>query len=266
LPGIILLNNAEPTDEHRVQAAVLHGGSGAMVTGIWALRRYGLEHLPTFRKVQLLVPAERKVTSTGFVLVERTTRLPRPFTRQDIPVAPVPRAVLDAARRLSDYDTTLAMMAEAVQRRRCTAQALADELAQGSKRGAALPRRALVPLLGGAHSVGEAAAWSLWKRSRLPEFQWNVKIFDAEGRYIATPDGWCDDVALAWEIDSPGCHSGYHDFAETIARNTRYATTGIIVLPTLPARLRTEPDQVLAELRAAYEKARNRPRPDVRLR
>jgi len=266
LPGIILLQNGEPTGEHRIRAALAHGGEGAMLTGIRALQRYGLERVPAPEDVHVLVPADRRITAAGFVRVERTARLPRPFTRQDVPVAPVHRAVLDAARRLSDYDAVLAMMAEAVQRRRCTVQALADELELGSQRGVALPRRALVPLQGGARSVAEADAWSLWKRSGLPEFVWNVKVFDNGGRYIATPDGWCDRVALAWEIDSRGCHAAHDDYAATVARNTRYVTAGIVVLSTLPIRLRTEPDLVVAELRAAYEIARQRPRPEVHLR
>ncbi|HKN54780.1 MAG TPA: hypothetical protein VJX66_19930, partial [Amycolatopsis sp.] len=66
--------------------------------------------------------------------------------------------------------------------------------------------------------------------------------------------------------DSRGCHSAYHDYAETLARNARYVAAGIIVLSTLPSRLRTEPDRVLAELRAAYETARRRPRLVVHLR
>lgn len=127
--------------------------------------------------------------------------MPAPHTRLEIPLAPGHRAVLDAARRLSDFDTVLAMMADTIQRRRCSAKALADELRDGSQRGTAMARRALVPLLGGAHSVAEAEARNLWRNSGLPKCHWNVKLFGAGGRYIATPDAWCDEAALAWEID-----------------------------------------------------------------
>ena len=93
-----------------------------------------------------------------------------------------------------------------------------------------------------------------------------MKLFDVLGRYIATPDAWCEEVAFAWEIDSLTHHVGYQDLATTMARNTRYTTAGVVVLQTLPARLRTEPGKVLAELQAAYEIARGRPRPDVHIR
>jgi hypothetical protein len=259
----VLLENGEPTDEHRIRAALLHGREGALLTGIHAMHRHGLRGAPVPADVHLLVPAERRVTDLGFVHIERTTRLPKFRLLQDVPVAPAGRAVLDAARRLSDEDTVTAMLAEVIQRRRCTAQALADELAAGSHAGRALPTRALVPLLGGAQSVAEADAWHLLERSGLPACRWNVKLFTTSGRYIATPDGWWDEVAFAWEIDSRTHHSGPGEHARTLARNTRYLTAGVVVLQTSPARLRREPELVLAELRAGYDFACRRPRPDV---
>ncbi|MFD8494813.1 hypothetical protein [Amycolatopsis sp. NPDC059657] len=265
LRGILLLSNAEPTDEHRIEAAILHGREGAMLTGIWALRRYGLQNLPAPKDVHILVPSDRKISSAKFVHVETTTRLPSPQTRQSIPVAPVHRAVLDAVRRLKEKDMILAIMAEAVQRGRCTTEALARELELGSSRGAAKPRRALIPLLGGARSVAEADAWHLWQRSGLPPCRWNVKIVDGQGEYIATPDGWADEVALAWEVDSRSHHGQGDDYLKTLARNTRYTKVGIVLLQTPPARLRAEPEKVLAELRAAYQTAQARPRPEARI-
>jgi hypothetical protein len=265
LPGIVLLNRAEPTVRQRFEAALLHGGKGAMVTGLSAAGLHGLRAAPEPTPVHVLTPASREVISTGFVVVERTTRMPEPQLREGLSVAPPHRAVLDGVRRLSDFDRIQAILSEAVQRRRCTAQDLAAELKAGSQRGSALPRRALAALLDGAHSVAEADAWLLWQRSGLPAAQRNVKIFDAKGNYIATPDTWCDDVAFAWEIDSRGHHAEGDDFAGTLARNARYTAVGIVFLQTLPARLRTEPDKVRAELWAAYETARRRPRPDIRL-
>ncbi|WP_410620464.1 hypothetical protein [Amycolatopsis sp. cmx-8-4] len=263
LPGIVLLENGEPTGEHRIRAALLHGRAGALLTGIHAMHRHGLRSAPEPTDVHVLVPADRRVGTMAFVHVERTTRLPRPQLLQGVPVAPACRAVLDAARRLPDQDTVTAMLAEVIQRRRCTAQALADELAAGSRSGRVLPIRALGPLLGGARSVAEADAWRLIERSGLPACQWNVKLFSTSGRYIATPDAWWDEVGFAWEIDSRRHHSGPDEHARTLARNTRYPTAGALVLQTSPARLRRKPEAVLAELRAGYEVACRRPRPDV---
>jgi hypothetical protein len=263
---VVLLGNGEPTDEHRIRAALLHGRDGALLTGIHALLRHGLRKAPAPRDVHVLIPAGRRVAGLGFVHIERTTRLPRARLLGELPVAPVHRAVIDAARRLRDHDTVLAMMAEAIQRRFCTPSALAHELAVGSRAGKALPTRALAPLLDGVRSVAEADAWRLRMRSGLPECRWNVKLFGVDGRYVASPDAWWDDVGFAWEIDSLSHHADPHDHARTLARNTRYLTAGVLVLQTLPARLRTEPELVLDELRAGYEIARSRPRPDVHVR
>jgi hypothetical protein len=95
---------------------------------------------------------------------------------------------------------------------------------------------------------------------------WNLPVHDASGRFIAIPDAWCDDVALAWEIDSFEWHLNAKGYAKTVARNTRYAAAGIVVVQTLPSRLRDDPHQVIAELRAAYAAAKARPRPAVQAR
>jgi hypothetical protein len=261
LPGVVLRHPAPPTDEQRLRAALLLAGENAVLTGLWALSRLGLRRIPDPREIHVLVPHARKIASTRFVVIERTTRLPSPLLRTGLVVAPAYRAAVDAARRISDFEVVQAMFAEAVQRRRCTPLQLAHELEAGSRRGGALPMRALRPLLAGAESVAEADAWRLWKRSGLPPARWNVKVFGRDGDYIAKPDAWCDEVAFAWEIDSVTYHSGRDHFLKTLARNVRYAAAGIAVLQTPPSRLRTEPETVLGELRAAYAAAEARPRP-----
>lgn len=265
LPGIILLHSGTPTDRQRIDAALLRGGRGTMITGLWAARLHGLIRTPRPGPVHILVPAEREITSTGFTVVERTTRLPEPVICGGVPLAPPHRAVLDGARRLRGFDTIRAMLAEPIQQGLCTPRMLEVELADGSQRGSALPRRALIELLGGAHSVAEGDAFWLWKRADLPECERNVKVYDLAGHYIATPDAWCDEVAFAWEIDSQECHFGSEGYAKTLERNTRYAAAGIVVVQTLPSRIRREPERVIRQLRAAYEAACRRPRPPVRM-
>lgn len=100
----------------------------------------------------------------------------------------------------------------------------------------------------------------VWERTGLPEPVWNVPVTDPAGNHIGTPDAWFAEVGLAWEIDSYEFHYQREDYAATVNRNTRYAAAGIVVLQTLPARLRTEPDTVATELVAAYE-AQARPMP-----
>lgn len=181
LPGIVLLENGEPTDEHRIRAALLHGREGALLTGIHAMHRHGLRSAPVPADVHVLVPADRRVGSMAFVHVERTARLPPARVLREVPTVPAHRAVIDAARRMRNHDAVVAMMADAIQRRRCTPEALARELADGKRAGRSLPARALAPPLGGARSVAEVDAWRLLDRSELPESRWNVKLFTGRG-------------------------------------------------------------------------------------
>lgn len=154
-------------------------------------------------------------------------------------------------------------MTEAVQRHLTTPAHLADELSHGSRRGTALPRRVLNEIGSGARSVAEMHGHDLWRRTGLPEASWNGRLYDSAGRHVASPDAWCDEVGFAWEIDSIAHHRGDAGFAATVARNSRYAAAGVVVVQTIPARIRTDPAGVIRELRAGYEAASARPRPPV---
>ena len=48
--------------------------------------------------VTMLVPEERQLKGSEFVVVERTTRLPSAIVRDGVPLTPVVRACLDVAR------------------------------------------------------------------------------------------------------------------------------------------------------------------------
>lgn len=266
LPGIILLSNAQPTDRQRVEAALLRGGPSTLITGLWAASLYGLRRLPKRDLVHILVPNAREVSSSGFVLVERTIRLPQAVVRGGIPLAPVTRAVLDAARRMSKPGDVRALLAETVQRGFSDPATLSTELERGSDRGSALPRRILTEIQGGARSAAEGEAWQLWKRSGLPVCHWNVEILTTDGRPIARPDAWFDDVALAWEIDSKEFHFTPTGYASTLSRNNRYTAAGIVLVQTLPSQLRDNPARVIDDLKAAYHAARQRPRPLITFR
>lgn len=263
LPGVIALHNGPPSALQRVWAALLYSGEDAVVTGVAACQRHGLRNVPEQSQVHILIPWERKVHSSGFVIVERSTRLPQPLLRAGVPLSPLPRAAIDACRRLSALDPCRALLTEAVQRRLTTHADLARELALSSTRGSALPRRVLAEIASGARSVAEAHGQRLWRRAGLPAASWNGRLWDGQGNYIASPDAWCDDVGFAWEIDSVAHHADHAGFAATLARNARYTAAGVVVLQTLPARIRTDPVGVIRELRAAHATAAARHRPPV---
>lgn len=264
LPGIILLHNSTPSERERLLAALLYAGPQSMVTGATACRQYGLRVPVTFpaHEVHLLLPQRHRALSSEYVIVERTWRLPSPHVRGNIPLAPLRRAVTDATRRMRTEEPIGELLVEAIQRGRCSPEVISAELDRGTKRGTALPRRLLAEWLD-LRSVAEARAKELSKRLPVPPSHWNPEIHDAAGTFVGRPDGWWDDVALAWEIDSVDFHFSKDGYARTLQRNTRYATAGITVVPTLPSRLRDDPGGVLRELEAAYRTASARPRPHV---
>ncbi|MDT7787852.1 MAG: hypothetical protein QOF58_6271 [Pseudonocardiales bacterium] len=238
----------------------------AVVTGFQAARLYGLRSGPDPQYVHLLIPHESRVLSSGFAVLERTRFFPMAKYRDGIPVAPPTRAVLDGVRRIRDLDPARALLIEAVQNGVTDLDSLRGELDSGTKRGTALPRRVLDEIDLGVRSVAEADTLEIWHRAGLPTPHRNVVIVDQDGKYVGMPDTWCDEVGLAWEIDSNEFHYSKDAYARTLERNSRYAAAGISVVQTLPSRLRKKPDAVIAELRAAYAAAQARTRPPVTIR
>lgn len=190
--------------------------------------------------------------------------MPETAIRAGVPLAPLTRAVIDAARRIRTDEPAAKLLIDAIQRGGCTLRQLSFEVEHGSPRGSAIPRRILAEIEN-LRSIAELHARRLSKRLEIAPTHWNPELYDNRGQYLARPDAWWDDVGLAWEIDSVDFHFRGEDYARTLDRNTRYAGAGLTVVQTLPSRLLKAPEAVVAELRAAYLAASLRPRPPVRL-
>jgi hypothetical protein len=258
-PGVVLLHNGPPTRDQQLTAALLRAGPGAVVSGAEACRRHGLPARGT--EIHVLVPGS--VRGSGSLIVERASPMPPAADVGGFPVVPADRAVVDACRRLRSPDEATALVAAAIQKGRCTPESLRAE-ARTNRFGTKLVRTVLTEL-GRAESVAERDARRLSRKIRLTTPHWNATLADADGVIIGRPDAWFDDVGLAWEIDSRAFHYGPRDYERTLARNSRYAAAGILVVQTLPTRLRDNPEQVARELRKAYQAAAARPRPPVRI-
>jgi hypothetical protein len=263
---VIVLSNGQPDRSLRLRAALTHAGSEAMITGLQAARLHGVRHLPHDETVHVLVPHRRRVASWGFARIERTVHLPEPTQVAGVPVVPLARALIDAARRMSDLNAVRTMIAEAVQRGLCDPTELRSELATASTIGSAIPRRVVAEMNAGVRSAAEAWGHRLVKRSRLPEPEWNVEIRTSTGKLLGIADAWWGDVALALEIDSLEFHLGPTDYARTVDKHTRMTAAGIPVVHVLPSRLRDDPRGVIRELEAAYHHAARRPPPKLRTR
>ncbi|MFI6097421.1 hypothetical protein ACIA8G_17780 [Lentzea sp. NPDC051213] len=257
--GVVLLHNGPPTRDQQVTAALLRAGPGAVLTGAEACRRHGLP--ASGQEIHVLVPGS--VRGSGSLIVERASPMPASADVGGFPAVSAARAVVDACRQLRSEDAVTALVAAAVQKGRCTPESLRAQ-ARTNRYGTRLVRVVLEDL-SRAESVAERDARRLSRRIRLPTPHWNVPIADADGVVIGRPDAWFDDVGLAWEIDSKAFHYGLRDYERTLARNSRYAAAGVLVVQTLPNRLRDDPEQVAQELKKAHRAASARPRPPVRM-
>lgn len=185
-PAVYLTTTGSPTWSQLLLGALLHAGPRAQLSGQTALALHGLR-LAGPEPVHVLVPHETQPQGGSALVVHRTHRLPPPVRLQGLPVSPVSRAVVDAARALSRADDVRALVAASVQRRRTTPERLREELEAGHSAGSALVRAVLEEVTDGVRSVPEAALRRLLLSSRLlPTARWNCRLL-LHGRWLAGP-------------------------------------------------------------------------------
>jgi len=266
LPGLVFLKNRSLTPMERATAVSIYCGRDAVISGRAGLALHGLGSAGSFEETFALIPESQHRKSVGFAAVERTWRMPTPEIKSGLRVAPVVRCLCDAVRRMRNTEQCMGLIASVVQRGAATVDAIMKELDAGSTRGTAMPRRVLRELAAGAHSVAEAQAQKLYRRSGLPAMQHNVAVYDAQGKFLLIADNWLDDVALDWEIDSLEYHLSPTAHRATVERRERAQNAGLIVVTHLPSDIRDDPERVLSDLRSRYEQAKARERPNVRVR
>ncbi len=258
LPGILLLGKAPPNRTQLVQAALRYAGSKAVLTGHDALQLHGIRSAKPGGRVHVLVPSRRQLRAVDTVLVERTGRLPTPMLRNDFPVAPLERAVLDAARRMRSADGIRAIIAEAI-RHGVQPRRLHAELAKCSSRGSAPARSVLEEITTGVRSMSEGLARRLVLGSHLPKPRWRVSLSGPDGNVLDVVDAWWEDLAVAWNIVPDESQLP----AATLERISRLTAAGITALHTTVTQLRKNPVTVLQDLERTLIQARTRSRPQV---
>lgn len=258
LPGIYLAHTGSLVAGQREIAAVLYAGRGCVVTGPASLQRQGVR-VPLSEFVDVLIPDSAKRQSIGFVRTHRTNRMPeRPWVNDGIRWAPVARAVADVARGDLGLHVVRAVVADAVQCRKCTIEQLASELRTGPNRGSATLRAALEEAADGVASSAEGDLRKLVKGSRLPEPMYNPSLY-VDGKFLAQPDLWWRDAGVAGELDSREWHLSPELWKKTMERHAAMSAQGIIVLHFPPSRIRSDAARVIEELRSAVAAGLRRP-------
>jgi hypothetical protein len=253
LPGLIASFTGPLTAEHRMIAAVLYAPDGAQITGVAALRWHGFRHLPQDNTIHLLIPHKSRRTSRDFVQFQRTNRLDRNSRREGgYSICSVARAVADATRLLNHLRPVRAIVAEAVQRRLTTVEALRRELDLAGSHRTRLLRVAVNEIDGGVRSAPEAELVEELDRSAvLPCVLRNPRLADLGGSSLPSPDGWIIESGIAIEVDSREYHLGPEDWQRTMRRHNMLTTAGALVLHFTPSEIRRGRHRV----RAIVEKA-----------
>jgi very-short-patch-repair endonuclease len=259
MPGIYLTVTGSPTLIQKEIAAALYAGQYGVITGLSALRRHGLK-VPETRTISVLVPAAKARRSRDFVIVRPTVRMPRCVCYSGVVQYTLPdRAVADAAAELDNFRALRALIADAVQQRRCRLDLLQAELASGPRRGSAWLRRCLGEVTDGIRSGAEGDFGDLLRHSGLPTPMFNARLYLGK-TFIAVADTWWPEAGVVGEVDSRAWHLSPEDWERTMQRHARLSSYGIIVLHFTPNQIRTEPTRVLADIKSALGAGQARPR------
>lgn len=259
LPGVYLTTIGPVLPEQREIAALLYAGPRSVLTGMAALRRNGFR-VPAPNVVDVLVPADFKRQSMGFVRVQRSTRMPPEVcvTGEVRFVLPA-RAVADAARRMRSARDVRALVAKAIQEQWCSIPQLDTELAQGPMAGSALLRAALAEVRGGVRSAPEGDLRVLIQHNKIPLPVFNARLYDGTA-LVAVADAWWEEAGVVAEVDSREYHYSAEDWQQTMRRHDRLVAHGVLLLHFTPRQIRTAPDEVVAQIRAALASGQQRPR------
>jgi hypothetical protein len=258
LPGTYLASTGRPTVTQREIAALVYAGSDSVITGADALRHHGIR-APETGVITVLIPNRRAVRSTDSVRIWRTVRMPRtPLKDGPVRVALPARAVADTARALSSLSDVRAVVADAVQSRRCPIFLLADELEEGPRRGSALLRQVVSEVQDGVRSVPEAELRDLLVHARVPMPMFNARIV-AGDRFVAVADAWWQRAGVAAEVDSREWHLSPADWERTMRRHRAMTAHGVLVLHFTPTMIRTDPAKVVKEISDALKVGSARP-------
>jgi very-short-patch-repair endonuclease len=259
LPGVYLAWPGTASAEQREMAALLHAGPSSVITGLAALRRHSFR-ISAPNVISVLVPLEVRRQSVGFVRVQRSTRMP-PEVCVDGEVRYVlaARGAADAARSLTSGRDVRALVAQAIQQQRCSIAQLTAELEEGPARGSGLLRAALAEVGDGIRSVAEGDLRTLLRRGRVPMPQFNARLYD-RGGLIAVADAWWADVGVVAEVDSREYHYSAEDWQRTMRRHDRLVAQGVLLLHFTPGQIRSAPEEVITQIRAALAAGRGRAR------
>jgi hypothetical protein len=267
-PGVVLAHTGTPTRREVRLGALMYAGTGSVLSGLTGLRVHRVKSAerPGEEVAHILVPHERRRSGHHLAVVERTRHLPEPTTIQRLRVAPVARCLVDACRRTRQLDDIRALVSDAVQSGRCAPGDIVEALRRANRQRTALTREAIREIDAGLRSVAEVRASTAILASDLPVPLFNPKLYLPDGTFVASPDGYFEHCAAAYEVDSFAYHFDRGSYLRTQQRQRRVMGHGIMSIGVSPVDIYDDPSSFIEDLRALIFSAEQRATPDIIVR
>jgi hypothetical protein len=249
---VVALHCGPLTSEAVAWFAVLDGGPDCALAGLTALHRYGLQGFAVARLL-LAVPFDGRSGRHDLYVCRRSRRL-LPAAVHPVRMPPMMRldvAVVDALEQMTSPTRGCALLAALVQQGLIHADALRPlVLAERT-----LPRRGLYAavagdIAGGSHSLLEIDFVKLARRAGLPPPRRQSIRVDGTGRrrYLDA-----DFRTFAVEVDG-AVHLKPTTWWDDMARQNAIVLAGTPLLRFPSVAVRLHPEQVIAQLKAAYRR------------
>ena len=249
-PRVVCRTTGTLTAHQWMLTALAHGGPGAMVSHASAGSFWGFGKTTgtTATPTHVTVPHGRRRPSTAAVMVHQSMRPCEPRFVEDLLVTPPARTAVDMALELTSAASVAAHLGQVMQRGRVSLDQLADELDLAPSRGSRLPRAGLADLAVGSRSAGESRLLHLMRRAAIPLPELNAPVSTAHGtRYV---DALWRELGKGVEVDGQAFHLDAASWQADLLRQNAIQSTGIVLLRIAARRLWTEPEAVIAEIRA----------------
>jgi hypothetical protein len=213
-------------------------GSRVVISGLVVLRELGLRWLPESEQVLALVSPEVRTPSSGRVVLQRTKELGalQTWRRGDLELAPVERAVVDAARETTGLRDVRGIVLGAAADSWAAPDDLDRVLATMQRNGSGLTRRAIGDARRGAASPPEAELVDALVGCGLP-FYVNPDLL-LDGRFLGSPDVYLPGLGLGGEVESRERHGDDDDVETTYDRHERITAHGIELVHLSVRRIR----------------------------
>jgi very-short-patch-repair endonuclease len=251
-PTVLAVSTGELSPDQRRWLAVLHAGPGALLGGLTAAELAGLRNWSR-DEITVLVPYANDVPAPLDGVSYRRSRRDLPSLRRrgvEPPCCRIEPAVLLFASADPSQRTAQGVLAAVVQQQLASVESLTDWVDRlRPLRRAALFRRTLREIGGGAQSLAELDVARMCRTHRLAKPDRQVKRKDADGRWRFTDCEWrlADGRTLVLEVDG-SFHMDVEHWEDDLARQRALAASDRIIVRCTSRELRDDAERVARDL------------------